>query len=128
MRPRFSRRRAAALMTLAICVGTGCVGPVESPSPARPQPITDAASALVAASRVAEIGGPFKPIEIVSGRFEDLDPESRNAPNDPAAPARWQALADHQVWRVSFEGPRGSESMVLDASSGELLGAVIQGQ
>jgi hypothetical protein len=120
--------RAAALMTFAISVGAGCVGPVESPSRAGPQPIADADAALVAASRVAEIAGPFKPIEIVSGRFDDLDPESHNAPSDPAAPARWQALADHQVWRVTFEGPRGSESAVLDATTGELLAAVIQGQ
>lgn len=83
---------------------------------------------MARAISVAEIAGPFKPLEIVSGRFDALDPTSHNAPFDPAAQARWAALANREVWRVTFAGPGGTESAVVDARTGELLAAVVQGE
>jgi hypothetical protein len=98
----------------------------DAPGPGDPLP--DAAAAAARAGSVAKIAGPFTALEVVSGRFDALDPESHNAPFDPAAPARWVSLADRQVWRVTLAGRGGRESAVLDAGTGELLGAVIQGQ
>jgi hypothetical protein len=109
-----------------LAIAVGCAGP--APTPAVKPPITDPDTAFVVASRAAEIGGPFHPLEIVAGRFEDLDPESHNAPFDDAAAARWKELANRAVWRVTFAGPGGTESAVIDAETGELLGAVVQGQ
>jgi hypothetical protein len=115
-------------IALASCGSTEPTPPRPTPRPGPGDPLPDAAAAAARAASVAEIAGPFKGLEIVSGRFDALDPESHNAPLDPAAPARWAALADRQVWRVTFAGPGGSESAVLDAGTGELLAAVIQGQ
>ena len=127
------RRLAASALigisiVLASCTSTEPTPaqPTATPGPGDPLPNVDAAAARAAS--VAEIAGPFKALEIVSGRFDALDPESHNAPFDPAAPARWASLADRQVWRVTFAGPGGRESAVLDAGTGELLAAVIQGQ
>ena len=127
------RRLAASALigisiALASCTSTEPTPaqPTATPGPGDPLPNVDAAAARAAS--VAEIAGPFKALEIVSGRFDALDPESHNAPFDPAAPARWASLADRQVWRVTFAGPGGRESAVLDAGTGELLAAVIQGQ
>ena len=124
------RLAASALIgiafALASCASTAPPAPTPTPGPGDPLPNASAAAARAAS--VAEIAGPFKALEVVSGRFDALDPESHNAPFDPAAPARWAALADRQVWRVTFAGPGGRESAVLDAGTGELLAAVIQGQ
>ena len=125
------RRLAASaligiVIALASCASTAPPAPTPTPGPGVPLP--DAGAAAARAASVAEIAGPFKALEIVSGRFDVLDPESHNAPFDPAAPARWAALDDRQVWRVTFAGPNGSESAVLDAGTGELLAAVVQGQ
>jgi hypothetical protein len=124
------RLAASALIGIAIalasCASTAPPAPTPTPGPGVPLP--DAGAAAARAASVAEIAGPFKALEIVSGRFDALDPESHNAPFDPASPARWALLADRQVWRVTFAGPNGSESAVLDAGTGELLAAVIQGQ
>lgn len=125
------RLAASALIgisiALASCASTEPTPPQPTATPGPGDPLPNAGAAARAAS-VAEIAGPFKALEIVSGRFDALDPESHNAPFDPAAPARWASLADRQVWRVTFAGPGGRESAVLDAGTGELLAAVIQGQ
>jgi hypothetical protein len=118
--------RLAAVALVAATVVAGCTGPAVSSS--GPQAILDAQTAFAIAETVAEIGGPFQPIEVVAGRFADLDPESHNAPSDPTAPARWQELADRAVWRVTFAGPNGVEAVVLDAANGEVLASIVQGQ
>ena len=115
-------------LALANCASTEQTPPQPTPTPGPGDPLPDAAAAAARAASVAEIAGPFKALEVVSGRFDALDPESHNAPVDPAAPARWAALADRVVWRVTFAGPGGRESAVLDAGTGELLAAAIQGQ
>jgi hypothetical protein len=115
-------------IALASCASTEPTPPQPTVTPGPGDPLPNAAAAAARAASVAEIAGPFKALEIVSGRFDALDPESHNAPFDPAAPARWASLADRQVWRVTLAGPGGSESGVLDAGTGELLAAVIQGQ
>ncbi|HKB28698.1 MAG TPA: hypothetical protein VKC59_06710 [Candidatus Limnocylindrales bacterium] len=127
-------RRLAASALIGISIALASCTSTE-PTPAQPtatpgpgDPLPNAEAAAARAASVAEIAGPFKALEIVSGRFDALDPESHNAPFDPAAPARWASLADRQVWRVTFAGPGGRESAVLDAGTGELLAAVIQGQ
>jgi len=126
------RLAASALVAVAIavasCGSTEPTPPQPTATPGPGDPLPNAGAAAARAASVAEIAGPFRALEIVSGRFDALDPESHNAPLDPAAPTRWAALADRQVWRVTFAGPRGSESAVLDAGTGELLAAVIQGQ
>ena len=126
------RLAASALIgisiALASCASTEPTPPQQTATPGLGDPLHDAGAAAARAASVAEIAGPFKALEIVSGRFDALDPESNNAPFDPAAPARWASLADRQVWRVTFAGPGGRESAVLDAGTGELLAAVIQGQ
>ena len=115
-------------IALANCASTERTPPQPTPTPGPGDPLPDAAAAAARAASVAEIAGPFKALEVVSGRFDALDPDSHNAPFDPAAPARWAALADRVVWRVTFAGPGGRESAVLDAGTGELLAAAIQGQ
>jgi hypothetical protein len=122
------RLAASALMGIAFALASCASTAPPTPTPGPGDPLPDADAAAARAASVAEIAGPFKALEIVSGRFDALDPESHNAPFDPAAPARWAALADRQVWRVTLAGPNGSESAVLDAGTGELLAAVIQGQ
>jgi hypothetical protein len=112
----------AALLSIAL----GCAGP--APTPAFQLPITEPDAAFRFASRAAEIGGPFQALEVVTGRYEDVDPESHNAPFDDAAAARWQELRNRVVWRVTFAGPDGTETSVIDAETGERLGAVVQGQ
>lgn len=123
------RLAASALIgisiALASCASTEPTPPQPTATPGPGDPLPNAGAAARAAS-VAEIAGPINALEIVSGRFDALDPESHNAPFDPAAPARWASLADRQVWRVTFAGPGGRESAVLDAGTGELLAAVIQ--
>ena len=37
------------------------------------------------------------------------------------------ALASRAVWRVGFTGPDGTETLLVDAETGELLAAVTQG-
>ena len=126
------RLAASALIGISIalanCASTEPTPPQPTATPGLGDPLHDAGAAAARAASVAEIAGPFRAVEIVSGRFDALDPESHNAPFDPAAPARWASLADRQVWRVTFAGPGGRESAVLDAGTGELLAAVIQGQ
>jgi len=126
------RLAASALIgisiALASCASTEPTPPQPTATPGPGDPLPNAGAAAARAASVAEIAGPFRALEIVSGRFDALDPESHNAPLDPAAPARWAALADRQVWRVTFAGPNGRESALLDAGTGELLAAVIQGQ
>jgi hypothetical protein len=122
------RLAASALIGIAFALASCASTAPPTPTPGPGDPVTDADAAAARAASVAEIAGPFKALEIVSGRFDALDPESHNAPFDPLAPARWAALADRQVWRVTFAGPNGSESAVLDAGTGELLAAVVQGQ
>jgi hypothetical protein len=122
------RLAASALMGIAFALASCASTAPPTPTPGPGDPLPNAGAAAARAASVAEIAGPFKVVEIVSGRFDALDPESHNAPFDPAAPARWAALADRQVWRVTLAGPNGSESAVLDAGTGELLAAVIQGQ
>jgi hypothetical protein len=126
------RLAASALIgisiALASCASTEPTPPQPTATPGPGDPLPDAAAAAARAASVAEIAGPFTALEIVSGRFDALDPESHNAPLDPAAAARWASLADRQVWRVTLAGRGGRESAVLDAGTGELLGAVIQGQ
>ena len=115
-------------IAMASCGSTEPTPQQPTPTPGPGDPLLNAAAAAARAASIAEIAGPFKALEILSGRFDALDPESHNAPFDAAAPARWAALADHQVWRITFAGPAGSETAVLDAGTGELLAAVIQGK
>jgi hypothetical protein len=122
------RLAASALIGIAFALASCASTAPQTPTPGPGDPVTDADAAAARAASVGEIAGPFKALEIVSGRFDALDPESHNAPFDPLEPARWAALADRQVWRVTFAGPNGSESAVLDAGTGELLAAVVQGQ
>jgi hypothetical protein len=122
------RLAASALIGIAFALASCASTAPPTPTPGPGDPVTDADAAAARAASVAEIAGPFKALEIVSGRFDALDPEAHNAPFDPLAPARWAALADRQVWRVTFAGPNGSESAVLDVGTGELLAAVVQGQ
>jgi hypothetical protein len=117
-------RPIAAVVALTMVGLLGCADP---PPPSGLGPVTDAEAAFEAAVRLAEIRGPYRELEISSGRYEDLDPESHNAPFDPGAAARWEVLADRRVWRVTFAGPDGSETAVIDAQTGELRGSVVQG-
>ena len=127
------RPPARLAATLALAAGmlplVGCAGPAPTPFPAAAGlPIVDAEAATAAAKRLAEIAGPVEAVEAVSGRHDALDPFAHNNPGDPAEAAREQALAGRFVWRVTMNGPTGTETIVIDAETGESLGAVVQGQ
>jgi hypothetical protein len=117
-------RRAIVAVAVAITtlVAGACSGPEPSPSPASWPPILDAATAVDAAIRQAGIPGPFDVGEVVSGTYEALDPESHNAPGDPAAAARWARLAHRPVWRIELAGSMERRTLLLDAETGEVLG------
>jgi hypothetical protein len=122
-------RRAIVAVAVAITalVAGGCSLPEPSPSQASWPPILDSGAAIEAAARVAQIGGPLRAVDVLPGTFASLDPEAHNAPGDPATAARRAQLAGRAVWRIELAGPNGRETLVLDAETGELLGAVTEG-
>jgi hypothetical protein len=118
------RAIAGAAVAITTLVAAACSGPGPSPSSVSWPPIVDAATAVDAAIRQAGIPGPFDVGEVVSGTFEALDPESHNAPGDPAAAARRARLANRPVWRVELAGSTERRTLVLDVETGDVLGWV----
>ena len=117
-------RRVIAGAAVALVLLAGCSDATPSASPMAWPPILDAATAVDAAIRQAGIPGPFDVGEVISGTYDELDPESHNAPGDPAAAARWARLANRPVWRVELAGSTERKTLVLDAETGEVLGWV----
>ena len=117
-------RRAAMAIAALLTVAIGCAGP--APTPAFQLPITEADAAFRFASRAAEIGGPFQPLEIVTEETRI----SIRSPTTPRSTTRrlldGKPAPNRVVWRVTFAGPDGTETSVIE--TGERLGAVVQGQ
>ena len=87
-------------------------------------PLSDREAAIARAISVAEIGGPFTVEEGIEGSYAELDVEAHN--NVLGPPANLPP-ATTRVWRISLRGPNGSQSMILAAADGSLIGAVTQG-
>lgn len=122
---------AAIALTLPIAIGCATTRPQPSgdsaPSATPGIPILEPDVAVATAASLAEIQGPLAVTEAVSGTFAALDPSSHNDPGDLAEADRIRALASRAVWRVGFTGPDGTETLLVDAETGELLAAVTQG-
>ena len=95
-----------------------------TPTPGPGDPLPEREAAIARAISLAEIGGPFVVAEGIQGSYADLDVESHNNVSGPPVKL---SPASTRVWRVTLRGPNGSESMILAAADGGLIGAVTQG-
>jgi len=121
------RRPRLVAVVLAIGILAGCTAERPSTSATRGLPILGAEVAVATAERLAEIGRPFLVGEVTGGRYADLDPTSHNNPGDLVEAERLRRIADRASWRIMLNGPDGSETLVVDAETGEVLAATIQG-
>jgi len=89
--------------------------------------ITTPEQAAVVARQLTSISGPWTVGEIQRGTYGSLFRGSTNDVSGQGTAAR-AAIGPKIVWRVDLSGPSGLDELYIDATTGQLLDAITQGQ